>query len=258
MRVAIMQPTWLPWIGYFDLIDQVDLFVFLDTVQYRRRSWQSRNVLKTRDGLRYLSIPVANTGRDKTRIVDAVVRPTNHVEKWLRTIEQFYGRANAFRSHYPFIAEHISSIRNGDKLADVNIAFILKAMSHLGITTETVRASDLQNFDGRVERLVNIAKHLNAETYVSPPGAASYLRDGRKSFQDSGLSLCFQRYDHPVYPQCCGPFVGYVSIIDLLLNTGESAGSILRSGQRNPIPATEYLGDTVEEAELKNGDIEAA
>ena len=171
MRIAIMQPTWLPWIGYFDLIDQVDQFVFLDTVQYCRRSWHSRNRIKTKDGLHWISIPVKAGNRDQTTLMDAKISPSNQIDKWRKTLAQAYAQAPARDTELPFIRDRLSALEDGASLADVNLQIIRMLMERLEITTPTVRASELSVYEGRVDRLVGICRELGATSYLSPLGS---------------------------------------------------------------------------------------
>lgn len=242
MRVAIMQPTWLPWMGYFDLIDQVDQFVFLDTVQFSKQSWHCRNRIKTSQGSKWISLPVSARFSEGTSLDTALVQPERRMRKFVKTLHQEYASAQAFDSEFPALTDHLSSIADGACLADVNIDFIHFVMGRLGITTETVRTQSLPIFDGRVTRLVEICRLYGADTYVSAPGSADYIGpDGMKRFEEAGINLVFQRYDHPIYSQCGSGFLSFMSIIDLLLNAGEQAGAILRSGHRDPIPALEFF-----------------
>ena len=241
MRVAIMQPTWLPWIGYFDLIEQVDLFVFLDTVQFCRRSWHCRNRIKTDAGLRWLSMPTRASRLSATTLREARVCPGAQVRKWRMSLALAYADAAARETELPWILDRLDGIEDGAALADVNIGFIEVIARRLGIGTPVVRASALPDADGRVGRLVSLCRHLGATTYVSPPGAVGYLRQDHRAFGDAGLGLVFHRYDHPIYRQCHLPFLSHASVLDLLLNHGDDAADILRTGRRNPIPAADLF-----------------
>lgn len=238
MRIAIMQPTWLPWSGYFDLIDQVDLFVFLDSVQYTSRSWQCRNRVRTRKGLEWLSVPVRASRTEGTTLAEATVLPgRSRVRKWSRMLEQAYARAPAVDAELPPIIDALRTVRDGESLASVNIRLINRLAKRLEIETPTIRATSLPDFPGRVDRLVDICRHLGADTFVTTPGTAAYIRPERSKFQDVGVALVFHRFDHPVYRQCHAPFMAYASVLDLLLNCGARARAVLRSGQRQPVSA---------------------
>ena len=110
MRVAIMQPTWLPWMGYFDLIDQVDQFVFLDTVQFSKKSWHCRNRVKTSHGSKWISLPVSARFSEGTSLDTAVVHPERRMRKFAKTLHQEYASAQAFEREFPALADHLSSI----------------------------------------------------------------------------------------------------------------------------------------------------
>lgn len=258
MRIAIMQPTWLPWCGYFDLIDQVDQFVFLDTVQFCRRSWHSRNRIKTRDGFQWISVPVRGGSRSDTMLVDAKISPGNQTRKWENATRNSYTMASNLDNELPIILDGLDKLREGASLATVNINLIQMLMERLGITTPTVRASELPKFDGRVDRLVGICKHLEASTYVSAPGSAQYLRPEVDKFKLGEIELCFHRYDHPIWRQCHGSFLPYVSVIDLILNHGLEAIHIIRSGQRTSLAAHEFFGDAEWQNDDRKSDFEAA
>lgn len=248
MRIAIMQPAWLPWVGYFDLIGQVDLFVYLDTVQFRRRSWQCRNIVKTNKGPRWISMPIAQTERNETSIDGAIVQPTHHIRKWVQTLQQAYGKAQSFKREFPVIKTWLREIECGQSLANLNISFIETMKDRMEISTETIRASSLPAFAGRVERLVSICEHLGAKTYVSPPGSADYIFGEHERFAAKDIELVFHRYDHPCYRQCHGKFVSHLSVVDLLLNHGEWANAIIASGNRLTIPSDKFY-----EARISSG-----
>lgn len=239
--LAVMQPTFLPWIGYFDLIDQADCFVYLDTVEFSRQSWQQRNRIKTAAGLTWLSLPVAASKTERTTIADARVGPVEAVRKWRSTIAQAYARAGAVSGELPWIDAWLAGLAAGVPLADCNIDFIERACGRLGIATRRHRASDLDGEDGRVERLIGLCRSLGATAYLSPAGAAGYLEGAQGAFRSAGIELLFHAYEHPVYAQCHGAFQTHASVVDLLLNLGDAAAAVMRSGRRPPIPADQFF-----------------
>lgn len=241
IAIAVMQPTFLPWIGYFDLIDRVDRFVYLDSVEFSKQSWQQRNRIKTANGPMWLSLPVQASKTERTSLADARIGPVDAVRKWRSTLAQAYAKATAVEEELGWIDAWIADLEPGRPLAEVNIDFIERSCARLRVDTPRVRASALGGADGRIDRLVALCRELDADTYISPPGAAGYLRDGVAAFRASGVSLMFQAYEHPVYRQDHGAFQSHASVIDLLLNTGAEAGSIMRSGRRAAVPANEFL-----------------
>jgi len=235
---AIMQPTYNPWLGYFDLMDKVDLFIYLDNVQLVKRSWQVRNRIKTIQGEFFLSIPIKKTKkRAETLIKDALI---NDLENWrkrhLKTIEFNYKKAKCFKTVFPFIKELIYS--ECSFLGDFNINVIEEVKKAIGISTFTVRSSELPVKGKKDVLLVNICKCVGADMYVSPQGSAVYIEKENPggAFVREGIKLYYHNYEHPTYKQLYGQFMPYMGIFDLLLNEGfERALNIIRSGRRDDI-----------------------
>ncbi len=239
--LVAMQPTFLAWAGYFDLLDQADQFVYLDSVQFARRSWQQRNRIKTADGFAWLSLPVVASRRAGTTVADAKIGSVDVVRKWRMTLSRSYARARHAREELGWIDGWLGSLREGDSLSDRNIEFIETVCRRFGIDTPRCRARDLGCLDGRVERLISLCRMFGADTYLSPPGSALYLEPERELFDQAGIALMFQNYGHPAYPQPHGPFLSHASIVDLILNEGENAPAVFRSGQRPPVPADTFF-----------------
>jgi hypothetical protein len=244
MKIAISQPTYLPWLGYFDLIDQVDAFVFLDSVQFEKQSWQHRNRIKTPVGLQWLTVPVAFRGRFGQQIHDVEIRDGDFVRKHLRAIELNYRRAPFFENHFLQISQILEKFCSGTSLAELNIELIWWCCRALGIQTPLVRSSELNECGRRSELLVNLCRHLNADMYISPPGSAVYLLDDLGLFADACIDVAFHHYQHPEYKQLFLPFTSYASALDLLFNEGPRAAEILRSGRR-PLDSAETLISSV-------------
>ena len=143
MRVAIMQPTYLPWSGYFGLFNYVDFFVFLDSVQFERRSWQQRNKIKSSSGSFFLSIPVISKGLREQKIKDIKIdKESKFFEKHIKSITQNYKRTLYFEEYSNEIFHKI--LNNNGNLCDLNIQLILTINNFLGIKTETCRSSQLK------------------------------------------------------------------------------------------------------------------
>jgi hypothetical protein len=233
MRTAvIIQPTYLPWMGYFDLMDQCDAFVLLDCVQFEKRSWQQRNQIKTPQGATMLTVPVFSKGRHTQRIVDVAIDfGHGFPEKHIKSVERVYRRARYYDRYAPEWAAILN--KRHSRLVDLNIELITWFAAHLGITREFTRSSTLAASGGRVERLISICRHLGADRYVSPPGSKAYI-DQNNCFADCGIELRYHAFQHPVYRQLHGDFIGYLSVLDLLLNEGPDSVAILRSGRLPP------------------------
>jgi hypothetical protein len=232
LKVAISQPTYLPWAGYFDLIDQVDCFVILDSVQFERQSWQQRNRIKTPSGLQWLTVPVVFRGRLEQRIRDVEIRNSDFVAKHLRAIELNYRRSQYFGAYFSQVTELLESHgRAGMALLDLNLRLMSWFCTVLGIRTPLVRSSALVESGKRVELLVSLCSRLNAATYLSALGAASYLMDELPRFAESGIRVEFHNYVHPSYKQLFPPFCPYASVLDLIFNEGPRSMEMIRSGR---------------------------
>ena len=255
MIVAIMQPTYNPWLGYFDLIDKVDVFVFLDNVQLEKCSWQVRNKIKSSQGEIFLSIPVRRPKGLHTSILEALLDDTHDWRrKHLRSIYINYRKAHYFNDVFPFVKDLI--LNNIKYLADFNINFIEEIKKVIGINTPTIRSSSLTGVEGKKDNLVaNICKLLNADTYISPPGAAIYIEKDVPggAFAKNGIELYYHNYEHPVYNQLYGEFLPYMGIIDLLFNEGfENALDIIKEGRRKDFHYKEFRKNLLRFPENEN------
>ena len=235
--VVIMQPTYLPWIGYFDLMDQADCFVFLDSVQFSKRSWQQRNRVKGSAGALWLTVPILSKGLRDQRIVEVEIDSSNgFVEKHLRTIEHLYKKAPYFENYAGELSEILR--RSHRYLGDLNIDLIGWLAGKMGVDGEMARSSQLESQGRNVELLVHTCQLLGAGRYLSPEGSKVYIEENNL-FIPNGIELVYQAYRHPEYGQLHGPFVPYLSALDLLFNEGPASLSIIRSGCHSPLPTEE-------------------
>jgi hypothetical protein len=228
--VAVMQPTYLPWMGYFDLIDQADVFVFLEDVEFSKQSWQQRNRIKTSNGILWLTVPVLTKGKSGQMISDVQINHrSNDMEKHIKVVIQSYSKAPFVKSYIDELTAILSTPY--DRLAELNMDLIRWFCSKLGIKTPLVKNSDLHVEGAKVERLINICRAVGAERYLSTPGSKVYIDEDNR-FSPSCIDLVYQAYVHPTYRQLHGDFVPYLSVLDLLLNEGEGSLSIIRSGRK--------------------------
>jgi hypothetical protein len=238
-RIAISQPTYLPWIGYFDLIEQVDTFVFLDNVQFEKQSWQQRNRIKTPTGLQWLTVPVVFRGRLGQDIRAVELRESDALTKHLKSIELNYRRAPFFDEYYPQLENLL-----GDAppfLSDFNIGIIRWACDVLRMKTRLVKASELPATGTRAELLACICMSQRASEYLSPIGSYVYLLNERGALESKGIAILFQHYLHPEYRQMFGAFVPYACFLDLLFNEGPRSVEIIRSGRRQPLTPQQLI-----------------
>ncbi len=226
--VAIMQPTYLPWIGYFALMERVETFVFLDDVQFEKRSWQQRNRIKSSTGEIWLTVPVLSKGKFAQTIADVRINPDSRFpQDHLGSIRANYARAPHFGALFDALQERYAPA--SDRLLPLNISLIEWIAGLLGVRTPSIRSSSLGVADTKADRLVAICRKLGATRYLSPPGSAAYL-EGDTAFDAAGIELAYHDYEHPVYPQLHGDFVSHLSALDLVMNTGSSARDIMLSG----------------------------
>lgn len=226
--VSIHQPQYIPWLPYFDKIDQSDYFVFLDSVQYQKNGLQNRNQVKTRHGPLWLTIPV-HASLERT-IQQTPIATSTWIHKHIRTLEMNYSRAE--HSYLLKAFENLLEQQEWNYLADVTISVTRWMMTQLGITTPTIRSSEL-DVNGAGETLIlNICQKLKADTYLSGVGAKNYQHE--TTFVENGIELRYQSYQNAPYRQCFMDELGFIkdlSALDLILNEGANARVILLAGR---------------------------
>jgi hypothetical protein len=231
--VGILQPGYLPWLGFFEQLFRCDVFVIYDDVQFEKGAWRNRNRIKTSSGPQWLTVPVLLKDKGFRPIRDIEV---NTVVPWakkhIKAITQNYSKAPFF----PVYSDELFAIldESWEYLIDVDMAAIEWLSRQLGIKTKIHLASDLGVPGSNVERLIGIIKHLGGGIFYEGASGRDYI--DQKEFEKAGIKVVFQEYGHPVYPQLYGDFISHLSVIDLLFNCGPEALSILaglRDGRVN-------------------------
>ena len=223
MKVAIHQPQFLPWLGYLDKIDRADLFVVLDSVQFKKNEWQNRNRVRTDRGWQWVTVPVLH--RFGQRINEVHINETvDWRRKHLHALELHYARA----AHRGQVVKGLAALyrQPWERLADLNLAVLRWLLDSFGIKTQLRLSSEMQLRDEPTERLIDICRAAGATSYLAGAGAREYM-DVPK-FEASGIGLEIQEFRHPVYRQCHEPFVPNLSAIDLFLTCGPEAFQIVR------------------------------
>jgi hypothetical protein len=217
MKVAILQSNYLPWKGYFDILTSVDTFVFYDCVQYTKNDWRNRNVIYTKNGKQWLTIPVSSSAV-KLSIDEVQLTDSRWQQLHAKSLRVGYSRAPFFRQ-----LEEIIQIfyidRHWTSLSELNIELISWICNKIGSRTVLRNAREFSLNGDRVERLVGVLCTLGATEYLSGPAAASYLDGLENVFQRRGIMLKYKSYsDYPEYPQISKPFESAVSIVDMIAN----------------------------------------
>ena len=228
MKIAISQSNYIPWRGYFDMINQCDCFVLYDEVQYTRRDWRNRNKIITPQGPQWLTIPVEAKGKYDQKISETLISSDDWATKHWNTIERNYKKAACFDSFGPFFAslyERGSKIKN---LSELNELFITEICDVLRIDTTLRQSSEFELPDDRNDRLISICQDLGANVYLSGPAAKCYLDETQ--FAAKGIEVEWMTYPgYPEYQQRFGEFEGGVSIVDAILNAGNAKKKIFGS-----------------------------
>jgi hypothetical protein len=222
LRCAIVQPSYIPWRGYFDLIRRSDVFVFYDDVQYDRRGWRNRNRIKTPHGTRWLTIPVHARGAQSEHIpINAIeTAGTGWAREHLQVLTRSYERAPHFQEFRDWLERVYAA--PPPLLADFTIALTIDIATFLGIRdTRFVRASELGCEGKATARLVDVLRRVGATRYLSGPSAKDYLDDSQLTA--ANIALEWMEYDYPEYAQLHPPYDPHVTILDLLFMEGRGA-----------------------------------
>jgi hypothetical protein len=218
--LAVLQPGYLPWLGFFDQMQRADAFVFFDDVQFDKQGWRNRNRLKSPQGPVWLTVPILHKGRTGQNINQVEI---NSAVDWagshIRTIRQLYARAPFIDLYLPELEETL--MREWHYLVDLDLELIGLFCQWLGLDRPTYRASELGIGGDRTTRLLNLCRHFKADTYLSGDAARDYLDEDL--FKESSIRVEWQDYAHPTYPQLHGDFISHLSILDLILNVGKSS-----------------------------------
>ncbi len=226
-RAAIVQSSYIPWKGYFDLIAYVDEFILYDDVQFTKRDWRSRNQIKTHDGAKWLTVPVKVKGRYYQTIREVEISSDTWAKSHWGSIYQSYRNAPYFRKIESWL-KPIYLENSYTHLSCLNRRLIIAICEYLNIDTSIKSSWDYQLIDGKTERLASICKQANASTYVSGPAARSYIDE--RIFSNYKIEIEWFEYgQYPEYAQSGGDFLHNVSILDLLFNCGDNATEFMKS-----------------------------
>jgi hypothetical protein len=215
MKVVILQSNYIPWKGYFDLINDADVFVFYDIVKYTKNDWRNRNQIYSRNGLQWITIPVpsisTNQSIDQVQITD---------KKWqdihFKSLMLTYKKAKFYYQLEELMYEYLIN-NKWDFLSNLN-QFLIKYISKkIGIKTNFINSSDFSLEGDKIEKLLIILESLNATEYISGIAAQNYLKDNEFLFEENNIKLKYKNYpNYPKYSQLSSNFVNNVSIVDMI------------------------------------------
>ena len=235
MRIGALQPGYLPWLGFFDQIARCDVFILYDDLPYARRDWRNRNRIKTPRGPLWLTVPVVNDGLSRKAIREVEIREdTRWRQRHWRILQANYGRAPHFCDHRDFLARLYA--RPWRRLVDLDVDIIAYLLTALGIKTEVVLSSaegleaaflrSRPEQGDATDRIAFLCERLGADCFLEGALGRTFLDSARLAAR--GITLEFHDYAHPRYRQLFGPFIPYLSVIDLLMNHGVQSLPILR------------------------------
>lgn len=223
-KVAILQSNYIPWKGVFDMINQVDKFVFFEDVDFTKRDWRTRNCIKTANGEVMLTVPVKKMPRGTKIFEIEILNDGKWQKKHHNTIKLAYSKAKHFKE-FEWILDEIYVNHTWEKLSTFNI-FVTKLLCKvLGFDTEFINSVELATEGFKDDKLLNICKKLGATHYLSGPAAKDYIDDDK--FKEANVSLEYIDYSYPDYPQLHGDFNHYVSVLDLIFNCGLEAKNFI-------------------------------
>ncbi len=226
--VVVLQPGYLPWLGFFDQLRRCDFFVYYDDVQFDKHGWRNRNRIKSASGPIWLTVPVLSKGRSTQTLLDVEVDNRTHwARKHVASIAQSYARSPHKRLYMPKLEELL--MQSWTRLVDLDIQVVKLMCEWLGLRRPIARSSQLGIHGGQSERLVQICSHFGADRYLSGDSAKDYLDESM--FVRAGISVVWHGYEHPVYRQLHGDFCPYLSGLDLLLNMGPESTAVLEGSR---------------------------
>lgn len=225
-KIAILQSNYIPWKGYFDLINMVDEFIIFDQVQYTKNDWRNRNQIKTKQSIQWLTIPISHKESDQ-KIIDTKIADLKWNTKHWRTIQQNYSKAPYFKD-FKEIFEDFYLSNSEEYLSQINFKLIKIINEILGINTTIKWSSDFDLVEGQTEKLLGICKQAGADTYLSGPAAQDYFDEDIA--KQAGIKVEWMDYSsYPEYNQLHQPFEHGVTILDLIFNEGPNATTYMKS-----------------------------
>ncbi len=223
-RIAVLQSNYIPWKGYFDIIHDVDEFIFYDEVQFTKNDWRNRNRISAPGGIQWLTIP---TNGSITQPIDEVTTAGSQWQrKHFNTLVTCYSKAPYFKDYRDFLEDFYLG-HTWSNLSELNRYLIIHiSQDFLGIQTSFSSSRSYVSSGSGHQKLLSLLISAGAEYYVSGPAAKSYIH--AEDYEKAGIELHWKDYsNYPEYPQLHAPFCHNVTILDLLFNTGSRAADYI-------------------------------
>lgn len=216
MKVGIIQSNFIPWRGYFDFIDEVDLFIYYDDMQFTKNDWRNRNLIKTMKGTAWVTVPVIYDKLNKLICDTEIDYSRDWISKAIGTIHNNYHKA----SYYKLYANNLFTLFKSRfrTISELNININNWIIKILGIETKIRMSHEFKPVGRKTDRIIDILTKAGADTYLSGPSAKKYLE--KEKFLKSGIKLEYKSYDYLEYRQLFNNYEPNVTILDLIFNTG--------------------------------------
>lgn len=231
MRIGIIQSNYIPWRGYFDFIDDVDLFIFHDDLQNTKRDWRNRNLIKTQAGPKWLTVPVKYQRTSQLICETEIDYSKDWQSQHINKIRGNYAKAPFVRDVLEIMSEGFSTREKN--ISQLNIRLLKCICLYLNIKTPLARSMDYDMRGTKTERLIHLLKQVGASIYLAGPTSEGYLE--KALFIENGIKLEYKTYSYEPYPQPYGDFDGAVSIVDLIANCGQGSRKVLKSTRPNEV-----------------------
>jgi len=224
--IGILQPGYLPWLGFFNQLYFCDIFVLYDDVQFDKHGWRNRNKIKIQNGEHWLTVPVLHKGLGNQLIKDVKINYTeNWVNKHIKSITQHYSKAAFFSEYSTDIFNCLA--KKYTYLSDLTTKLIYILCAALKINTPIVRSSTLNLKGNRIQRLMQCIEYFNCNQFIEGNAGKAYIC--KESFNKHGVKVIYQEYTHPEYMQLYDSFIYNLSVIDLIFNCGPASLQILNN-----------------------------
>lgn len=230
-----MQPGYIPWIGFFELMYRADIFLIYDTVKFDKNGWRNRNQIKTPSGSAWLTVPVHS--KNEPLLSDILIdNKINWRKKHLKSIELSYKKSKYFGEYFPQVEKILN--QEWKYLNDLNLEFIkfialsFKINTTLTLLSKTKEKEKIEKLD-KVEKLIKLCQLFKCNIFYEPAGGKSYLEQKKENFNKENIKIIFQEIDPEPYSQLSGKFIPNLSSLDLLFNKGENGRDIIiKSGEK--------------------------